>query len=544
MDNEYESINLASTLKSELPIKLPKRYQQQIPVSESESYDDDEFEHDPEEFITDKHADLVDGPHYDKESLHLSKDQSSLLADSNNTLNPSSLQLSKLVLPSAHQDFTEPMQYLSERIKSLERNLIEQRNRYSSSLKEGDSDLLQTRSKIQQIFHQLSECYFSLNELYLKDVSYTKSVSAYFDAWSLKRDKVLQKIQRAKSVESTHGAKLAGLLNESTKIDDEIRELQNRIVHLQEKKSILNKEIDGTTSVLESRTAICGENLRYLESKGKEVLIDYLSSNGFPGSDLANLIKERAVDLAFTMPEKEEGNGESHHSMAQIVCNKDPVNDTKSEPSIGMKPYEPAPETTTIDTSSQTIPSTQDDSLRNHGHGPTPFEKGYATGAQNSKLVKNQVQSIIQKVLSRVPKRSESPQPKSNLGSTMTLDVEPITTFLRLRIDGLTNQVSGTAKMAALYHECDKQWSRIGHIMSLQEERLEKVLQESNSAGDIEPVLHTLTQTRDQLESAARSISFSDSRDILTQLVNSEINAVIDAISIVKQQNERHSKQS
>ena len=534
MDNDYESINLASTLKSELVAKSPRRNQQQVPVSESESYDDDEFEHDPEEFITDKHSDLVHEPQLRDDTLHLSDQQADMLADSNTTLRLSLIHLSELMPPLHNKNFNEPMQYLSGRIKNLERNLLEQTQSYSALLRKGDSTVADVRSKIQQTFRQLSEAYLSLNELYSKDASYTKSVCTYFDAWGVKRDRVLDKIQRAKSVESTHGAKLVSLLNETAVVDDEIKELQKRITVLQEKKTVLNKEIEDTTSVLESRTAICGENLRYLELNGREVLLDYLSYNGFPDSDLIALIKERDVDLSFTMPEKIEQESKFIELKLppQIRKQSDSAGELNVQESIGMKPYEPP----LVSDEPTPAPHKQDESLMNHGHGPTPFEKGYATGAQNSRLIKTQLQNIIQKVLQRASTVNESQQKQNNM-STATLDIEPITTFLRLRVEALSDQVVNTTKMAALYHEYDKQWSQVQQIMALQEEKLEQILKESNATGDVSPVLQVLTQTQSQLELSYKSISDQDLQDTLSQLVKHEVGAVIEAVSMVVGQN-------
>lgn len=59
-----------------------------------------------------------------------------------------------------------------------------------------------------------------------------------------------------------------------------------------------------------------------------------------------------------------------------------------------MKPYEPPP-VATSNITRQNTPPPHDESLMNHGHGPTAFEKGYATGAQNSRLLKNQVQGFF-----------------------------------------------------------------------------------------------------------------------------------------------------
>lgn len=536
MDNEYESINLASTLKSELKAKSPRNHaqnQQQVPVSESESYDDDEFEHDPEDFITNKHGDLQE------HILHPSDQSDANLADSDNTLKLGLLHLSELVPPLNNQNFNEPIQYLSGRISTFERQLVEHTQNYNTLLNDGNSNVTEIRSAILQIFHLLSECYFSLNELYSKDVSYTKSVNTYFNTWNLKRDRVLQKIQKAKSIESAHGAKLAELLNESVVVDDEIGDLQRRIAVLQKKKSVLNKEIEDTTSVLESRTATYGENLRYLELNGREILLDYLSHNGLPESELATLVKEQTIDLSFTMPEKVNSDSETklEYSISQPKANNNigAVSENDAETSIGMKPYEPPPvATSTI--MRQNTPPPHNESLMNHEHGPTAFEKGYATGAQNSRLLKNQVQGFFHKVILHVPRRNETPQFKPNSNTATTLDVGPITTFLRLRVEALNDQVINTSKTSALYHECNKQWAQIQQLMTSQEEKLEQILKGSKADGDDTPVLHVLTQTRDQLELAAKLISDMDSLEILLQLVNHEITAITEAILLVSKE--------
>ena len=541
-NNDYESINLASTLKSELNAKSPSRhslYHQKVPVSESESYDDDEFEHDPEEFITDNHNDIK-YEHIHREHILLYDKPDEQLAESNNTLTLGLLHLSELVPPLANQNFDEPTKHLSEQIRELENNLVEYSQVYSTLLREGDSNVAEIRSKVLRIFHQLSECYFSLNELYSRDASYTKSVHTYFDTWRLKRDRILQKMQRTKSVESKHGAKLAGLLNESTSVDNEIKELQSRIAALNEKKSLLSKEIEDTTSVLESRTALYGENLRYLELRGKEVLLEYLQNNGLPESDFTSLIKEQAIDLSFEFPKElnnvKEIEMEHENATAQSATHSTSIRDSKTASSIGMKPYEPPLEPAHL--------LTNDDSLLNHGHGPTAFEKGYAIGAQNSRIFKSQVQSLIHKVVLHVPQRSQLPQIQPNRTLTTTLDVEPITTFLRLRVDALNDLVMSTSKTAASYHGCDNQWNLVQQILASQEEKVESILKESTVDADTMPVIQTLMQTRDKLELAATSISLLHLGGILLQLVSDEINAVNEAFTVVtKEGHNTRSKQ-
>ncbi|KAI5968389.1 hypothetical protein CANMA_002380 [Candida margitis] len=556
MENDYDSINLASTLKSELKATSSpgqrSPYQQKIPVSESESYDDDEFEHDPEEFITNKHGDSQLEPIFQDFASRTTDEQDDQLAGSNNTLRLGSLHLSELLPPSNSQNFDEPIQHLSGRIKALEGKLIEHSQVYSTLLREGDSNVAEMRSVILQIFHQLSECYFSLNELYSKDMSYTKSVNTYFDAWNLKHDRVLSKIKREKSERSTHGAKLSRLLNESTALDDDIDELQQRVAVLQKKKLVLNKEIEDTTSVLESKTATYGENLRYLEQNGREILQDYLHYNGLPESDFTTLLKEQTIDLSFSMPKRSTfdvaTNFEHPHSnmpRLQPNANTTPISSVGNGGSIGMKPYEPP-----LVPSSPTLPSQKplplhDESLMNHGHGPTAFEKGYAIGAQNSKLLKSQVQSFLHNVVSHVPKKSEVSQLKHlNRTVTTTLDVEPITTFLRLRVDALSDLVISTSKKAAYYHDCDKQWSQIQRIISLQEEQLERILKESKADEDITPVINALNQTRAQLELAMKPILLLNLGGVLSQLVRNEVEAVTEALSIVSKGKSMSQKQS
>ena len=117
---------------------------------------------------------------------------------------------------------------------------------------------------------------------------------------------------------------------------------------------------------------------------------------------------------------KKEPKKEIHITKESIPQNES-ASKPANTPSIGMQPFiipEAEANTKTLDLQSM-----------NHDHGPTPFEKGYAMGTQNSTALKNKMNHIMKKFLDSLPTT-----PSSNI-STM-----PATS--RIKVDDLSNTIS------------------------------------------------------------------------------------------------------
>lgn len=73
-----------------------------------------------------------------------------------------------------------PVEYLSNRVKLLTQQLFEDSLKYNDYLQNGNSNLYQLRNKIVQNYNQLSESYYSLGELYNKDINYAQNLHESF----------------------------------------------------------------------------------------------------------------------------------------------------------------------------------------------------------------------------------------------------------------------------------------------------------------------------------------------------------------------------
>ena len=119
----------------------------------------------------------------------------------------------------------------------------------------------------------------------------------------------------------------------------------------------------------------------------------------------------------------------------------------------------------------------------NHDHGPTPFEKGYAMGTQNSTALKNKMNHIMKKFLDSLPTTPSSnisTMPATSrikvddLSNTISkrLDLDPIM-VLEHKVAALHDLAIKSSQNAALFHEFGRIWESVTKLMNSQEEKLE-----------------------------------------------------------------------
>ncbi|KAI5966976.1 uncharacterized protein KGF55_000385 [Candida pseudojiufengensis] len=496
MENEYDSINLASTVRSQF-INTASDDQPKFNLMMSEEEDENEYELDPEEFISSKEEDKKEEP---------------MLMESISSILDSVIQP-----PTENQNFNEPIKHLTTRIEILQNELRKKASLYSENLNSGDN-INELRDDIVRIFHQLSECHYSLNELYSKDATYTQSIAEYFKTWDLKREKILKKIKHIKSGQSQYGSKVIKLIKESQSLDDEIDTLEQKLLMMKKKKQLLNQEIENANSIIESRISTYIEGYKNLENNGQDLLHNYLQNSGIPETQIATLIDKTPIDISFSIPTK------------LIGKSNDTTDEQVKETGMGIQPYDP-----TLHTSNEATDM-------NHDHGPTAYEKGYMRGSQNSTQLKHQFQTIIGKLVN-------SPNVSSSKGSNIKLNehsnnvlsssnLESVRAYLLHRHQALNDQVITTTQKAFTFNEYDKLWTKVRHILKSQEDNFEMVLSKSTTDGDKTSLLTILDSTKNQLE----KLNQEAGGELITKLIHDEIDAITKGIQLIKEESKQISK--
>lgn len=580
LNNGFESINLTSTIQSHLPAihdeTIPIKKLQSIPVSTSEDDDEEEEEEDdeldPGEFIStgvnkqqqrvqddlNKISNRDDTPALLQSTIenlkNSSKSSFDSLRDSELLYTQDSIMINSIKFPT--QKFNEtynnsesPVEYLSNRVKLLTQQLFEDSLKYNDYLQNGNSNLYQLRNKIVQNYNQLSESYYSLGELYNKDINYAQNLHESFKKWDRQRNKVITKVKSIKSDSNKHGAKLFSLLDESNEIDQEILQLENKLAQLKSKKSIVSKEIEDTSSVLESRTSKYVDIFRNMEKQGKLSILNFLQSNGVPIKDIDSIVKYSPVE-ATILKEYANKRGSSSQIVASTIEEEKPSVDISINTNIGMQPFI-IPEETNKDDKEQ---KRQDLLSMNHDHGPTPFERGYAKGTQNSTLIKSKMNNFVRKFFDSLPEQLTITTPDAptirgppnvdDVSNVITekLDLEPIMKFLEYKVGALHDLTKLTSLNAALFHEFGIIWQNVTKLMDLQEEKLENALNESIINGESSLIMNILRSTMENLKEnmnkvnsiTIRSRDDQLQRDLLLDLINNEYNAIQEATKIVQ----------
>lgn len=192
-----------------------------------------------------------------------------------------------------------PVEFLNGVNQELEQGLESTLLEHEISLNKGDQKLNKLRGAISGAFKQLSENNFALCELHYKDLKHFESVLRKFQRWSDKRERLLSDIVSVKSDNSEHGHKLGELLDQSKGIDLQIDDLENKLRYLRQKKTVLNSEIQKTSSVLESKTSKSADVFRSLEKKGHDLILNFCELQKLTEEDTMTLIQSTPVNVSF-----------------------------------------------------------------------------------------------------------------------------------------------------------------------------------------------------------------------------------------------------
>lgn len=197
-----------------------------------------------------------------------------------------------------------PLAYLENKRVTLEKEIGSNIAKHREAIMCGDPSVSRLRLMIRSNYHQLSETFMSLEELYQREAGVVNDLLNDLRLWDAERSEILSAISHEKSPSSRDGAKLASLLDSTHEVDNEIEKLQNQLANMMTKKRVLSNEIQNTSSVLESRTLKKVELFRQLERIGRKRFALYLLRLNVPKEEVQTLMPAIPVDITFKLAYK------------------------------------------------------------------------------------------------------------------------------------------------------------------------------------------------------------------------------------------------
>lgn len=592
MDKDiFESINLQSTVvvPKRVPISKHRSKIPQLPESVSGTSDEERYEmeeesedynvtHDEDEDPADhllfpSSQMLHDSKKIPEDEFFLNPSQilstnTSIIQDPPQMTKPKiSLQMSQLQLATSmyesirfpdqtlHSNNTQgntatesPLEFLTNKNKILFNEINHNIDTHSHYLILGDEHLKRVRLMISQNFEQISENYYSLNELHASEIASTETLFDTFEKWDQRRLQLLDKIKSIKNPDHKHGHKLATLLDEAKAVDTEIEDLEDKLEKLRAKKLAICGEIHTTSSVLESKTARYVEMFKTLELQGKAAIINYLQYNG-QENDLSGFIRNSSIDVTFLR--------EYNHLRPDTKKDLEPIQEeTSQKPStainnMGIQPFVIPDEVK----SAQKL----DKESYDHGHGPSAYDEGYQKGAQISINALHKLQEIIahlkqslirgERVNKEVKSRGKILVDDHANTITEKVDLDPVVQLLDNKISAVSDLVLHTSTKATIYHQYHILWGDVTNILDLQEKNLLAFVTESKPSIDaLDPSLEgILTSTLSQLKACIENLIqyqstlssdflFGSHNPMYQALVN-EISAIVSALTIFSNPN-------
>lgn len=397
-----------------------------------------------------------------------------------------------------HGSHESPLEHLQKRNDTLTASTKRQIKLLNSTLESGN-DCGHVRAGLMSKLGLLLENCYLLHEVYTKEQNFVESLLAQFESWDRRRSRVLRKIQLIKSQDNKHGTKLAGLLNKRLAIDDEIDQLESRILVLRENRGAVNREIEETSSILESKLAKYVNHFRELERQGREAISEYLYLSGLPEKHLEVLLKSEPVEAAFSYNSAVgQANKESVRGTRSVLDKRGISNSEKSE-SPG-KEQNGKLTASTMGVQPLIIPEDHPQVNQNyvHGHslgngqgnGKTPFDRGYAKGSEQFERLRKTFSEVITQVFPPRAERRIARVDDHNNTITEKIDLVPITELLMHKLEAISKILTATSKLSAEYHDQGVLLKDIYKELDANEKQLVSLLSEvSVSTNDMLKVL-------------------------------------------------------
>lgn len=335
-----------------------------------------------------------------------------------------------------------PLEYLQKRNESLGASMKKAIRQLNVTLQNGD-DCANLRLALVSKLALLSENCYLLHEIYTREQTFVNSLLLQFESWDRRRSKVLRKVQSIKSQENKHGTKLADLLDKRAAIDVEIDLLERCIAILKENRGVVGREIDETSSILESKSAKYVNHFRELERQGREAISEYLYLSGLPEKHLEVLLKSEPVNAAFSYTSLETSLPRRVPSRKEIETTTDdrtrepPVKLTPS--SMGVQPLE--------------VP--QDFAVA-QPEEESPYAKGFAKGTEQLEKLRKTLNEVVTQVFPPAktgPRRVATKVDDEHNTITQKIDLVPITELLTHKLEAISKLIFVTSKLSAEYHD-------------------------------------------------------------------------------------------
>lgn len=406
----------------------------------------------------------------------------------------------------ARQASGSPLQHLLEVHQALRLDLDAAVVAHETQTEAGD-DCSQVRAHAGSLMARLSENCLHLQQAYHTEASDVSAVMENFETWQHRRQQVVRRVQRIKSEANTFGAKLGGLLEARDTLDAEIAALQTRLAELTANKATLNREINETISVLESRLAKHVNAFKDMEARGREAVMDYLLIHGVPEQHMGAFLRYEPVEAAFQtrQPQKPASlsSTASTHTTSPPLrrsINTDMLRRSLDKSDTSVKPPEP-------DHQSMGIQAFEVPDIPDH-EGPAPlqpvvhdlaYDKGFAQGAKQFESFKNRVAAVISSLMDPAPKPKPTYRKLDDSLNTITqqLDIKPILDHFASKAEALQDLLVESSKMAEEFHRQATTWSSECQFLITLEDNLQSV------TSDLSNVLAAVTL----LESAFDHIS-------------------------------------
>lgn len=534
---DFESINLASVAIDTRPLSLLGT----VPESSDDGLD-------PHDFLTLNQNELV------SESVLLDKNATDTTVPADEAIRSGSLLTSHLyestlkdsMSPSllqgddllhydpengwqTQQDNDQLLQFLLNQLEALKKEMRRDLKIHKDFIAEG-SDCKQIREMIGNRFLQMSENYFSLNEIYNKESSLLRGFLQHIEKWDMKRSKILNRVRSIKSDKHNFGVKLADLLHKRNDIDAEIEELEDRLRVLRGNKAAVDTEIDEASSVLESKSAKYVNLFRELEKQGESVLSGFLFSSGLPQTDLQVLLKKKPVDAAFRF------NGPDLDSKP-LVAKKQSTQVSEGKQAPPSQPQKstqkpPPPPLQAMGAQAFEVP---EEEIPNYEE-KTPYEKGFEKGNEQLAKVRETMSAFMESWFARKSEQKLRYKSVDDQLNTITdkIDLDPIVELLSHRIKAFEDLAVVSSKLSAELHNDGESWRSISSTLSSKEDKLLDLLSHSKAMNkEVKNVLHSSFTALKHEYDDRKGDQLTDRTTYLPILLYRELKAVASALDSI-----------
>ncbi|CCH43532.1 hypothetical protein BN7_3084 [Wickerhamomyces ciferrii] len=183
----------------------------------------------------------------------------------------------------------DPLSYLVSQEQNIETQLQKNVDSHYDISKKGLSSK-KIRRNILNCLDTKRNVYDAIIEIYNVELNRKKLILKAFKGWEHNKLLLNHKIEEIRTSESGKGLRLNQLLDESRSVDNEMQQLENRLLQLKDKKKVLKNEITQSQSIIESRASSYIETLQDLQKEENDAIVA-ISKEKTIESGLSNMIE-------------------------------------------------------------------------------------------------------------------------------------------------------------------------------------------------------------------------------------------------------------